>query len=34
MKKFEKYQIEYPLNFYPVKEEIFQNSPIDKNEFL
>ena len=34
MKKLEKYQIEYPVNFYPVKEEIFQNLPIDKNEFL
>ena len=34
IKKLEKYQIEYPVNFYPVKEEIFQNSPIDKNEFL
>ena len=34
IKKLDKYQIEYPVNFYPVKEEIFQNSPIDKNEYL
>ena len=33
-RKIQKYQIEYPINFYPIKEEIFQNNPIDKKEFL
>ena len=32
--KIQKYQIEFPKDFFPVKEEIFENSKIDKNIFL
>ena len=32
--QFNKYQINFPVNFFPVKEEIFNKSPIDKKEFL